>query len=118
MQEQHASPPFDFDAWAKLASNDPQAFELQRIQAVEQLIRLAPPHKQQRLRGLQWKLDQIRRIAPSPLAASIRMNRLLWESVAGADGLLDRLQRPLDARRRRHTARVIPFPASLSQAGD
>jgi hypothetical protein len=118
MQEQHASQPFDFDAWAKLASNDPQAFELQRTQAVDQLIRQAPPHKQQRLRCLQWKLDQIRRIAPSPLAATIRMNRLLWESVTGTDGLLDRLQRPLDARGRQYTASVLPFPASLSHKRD
>jgi len=118
MQDPNAYPPFDFDGWARLASDNPQAFEKKRNRAVEQRIRQAPAHKQQRLRCLQWKLDQIRRTAPSPLAASIRMNQLLWESVAGSDGLLDRLRQPLNARRRRGTARVIPFPSNLSQPQD
>jgi len=118
MQQPYANPPFDFDAWARLASDDPQAFEIRRNQAVDQLIRQAPSHKQQRLRCLQWKLDQIRRVAPTPLAASIRMNRLLWESLVGADGLLERLKQPPQARNRRHTARVIPFTASLSRPED
>jgi Protein of unknown function (DUF3135) len=118
MQDPNPSPPFDFDGWARLASDNPQAFENKRIHVVEQLIRQAPLHKQQRLRCLQWKLDQIRRTAPTPLAASIRMNQLLWESVAGSDGLLDRLRQPLNARRRQRTARVIPFPVNLSQPQD
>ncbi|MGB5539749.1 MAG: DUF3135 domain-containing protein [Gammaproteobacteria bacterium] len=118
MQDTYASPPFDFDAWAKLFTDNPQAFEKQRTRAIEQLIRQAPPHKQQRLRCLQWKLDQIRHTAPSPLAASLRMNQLLWDSLAGPDGLLERLQQPLEARRRRQAAKVIPFPAGLSQAQD
>jgi len=118
MQDPFASPPFNFDAWAKLASDDPQAFEKKRTRAVEQLIKQAPARTRQRLRCLQWKLDQIRRTAPTPLAASIRMNQLLWKSLAGSDGLLDRLQHPLDSRPPRHDARVIPFPASLSQRQD
>jgi hypothetical protein len=118
MQDLHANPPFDFDAWAKLFSDDPQAFEKQRTRAIERLIRQAPADKRQRLRCLQWKLDQIRRTAPNPLAASLRMNQLLWESLAGPDGLLDRLQQPGTARRGRRPARVIPFPAGLSHTQD
>jgi len=118
VQNLYTSPPFDFDAWTNLFCDDPQAFEKQRTRAIEQLIRQAPAHKQQRLRCLQWKLDQIRRISPTPLAASVRMNQLLWESLAGADGLLDRLQRPCTARQRRYTARVIPFPSNLSPPHD
>ena len=118
MQDPYTSPSFDFDAWAKLFTDDPQAFEKQRILAIEQLIRQAPAHKQQRLRCLQWKLDQIRQTAPNPLAASVRMNRLLWESLAGPDGLLERLRQPHKARRRRCAAKVIPFPAGLLHPQD
>ena len=118
MQDLHTSPPFDFDAWAKLFIEDPQAFETQRARAIEQLIQQAPGDKQQRLRCLQWKLDQIRRTAPTPLAASVRMNQLLWESLVGADGLLDRLRQPGNTQPPRRTARVIPLPANLSQPRD
>jgi hypothetical protein len=118
MQDLDTHSPFDFDAWAKLFIDDPQAFEEQRIQAIERLIRQAPAHKRQRLRCLQWKLDQIRRTAANPLAASLRMNQLLWESLAGPDGLLDRLQQPGTARQGRRPARVVPFPAGLSHALD
>ncbi|MEZ5542280.1 MAG: DUF3135 domain-containing protein [Pseudomonadota bacterium] len=109
---------FDFDAWAKLFVKDPEEFEKQRLIAIEQLIQQAPPHKQQRLRCLQWKLDQVRRIAPNPLAASLRMNELLWESLAGPDGLIERLNRPRPQRQPPRRARVLPFPAGLSQPQD
>jgi hypothetical protein len=118
MQDRDTSPPFDFDAWAKLFIENPQAFEKQRLQAVEQLIRQAPVHKQQRLRCLQWKLDQIRRTTPNPLAASVRMNQLLWESLAGPGGLLERLQQPHASHRSRPPAQVMAFPPSLSQPQD
>lgn len=118
MQDPDTSQPFDFDAWAKLFTEDPQAFEKQRVQAIEQLIRQAPAAKQQRLRCLQWKLDQIRRTAPNPLAASIRMNQLLWDSLAGPGGLIERLTRPQAMAQARHPARVLPFPSGLSQPRD
>lgn len=92
MPEPSTRPPFDFDAWALLARNDPQAFEARRTNEIENAIQQAPAQRRQRLRGLQWKLDQVRSLAPSPLAAAVRMHDLMWESVTGADGLLARLQ--------------------------
>lgn len=118
MQDLYSSPPFDFDAWARLFVEDPQTFEIQRTHAIEQLIRQAPCHKQHRLRCLQWKLDQIRATAPSPLAASLRMNRLLWDSLAGQGGLIERLRVPHATRPVPDTGKVIPFPAGLSQPRD
>jgi hypothetical protein len=118
MQDPDYDTSFDFDAWAKLFVEDPQAFELQRTRAIEQLIRQAPAHKQQRLRCLQWKLDRIRATAPNPLAASRRMNQLLWESLAGPEGLIERLREPQAARRPTDPDKVIPFPAGLSQPQD
>lgn len=86
-------PTFDFDAWAELARKDPQAFELERKLLIERAIMRAPADKQQRLRCLQWKLDQIRDLASTPMAACLQINRLLWENIASEHGLLHCLQR-------------------------
>lgn len=81
-----------FDSWANLARENPKAFEVKRVLVLEQAIRDAPERVRPRLRGLQWKLDRIRETSATPLAASLRMYRLLWEYVAGPGGLLARLQ--------------------------
>ena len=85
-------PKFDFDAWAELARNDPQAFELERKLLLERAIMRAPADKHQRLRCLQWKLDQIRKLASTPMAACLQINRLLWENIVSEHGLLNCLQ--------------------------
>lgn len=113
MASMHSHPPFDFDAWAALAREDPQRFEKQRSRVLEAAIRGAPPDKQPQLRRTQWKLDQIRRSSATPLAACLQMQRLLWENVAGKDGLLERLQclaaQDTAGARPRHSAKILPF---------
>lgn len=83
---------FDFDAWVKLARENPQAFEEKRKRLIEDAIQGAPAHKQQRLRCLQWKLDKIRETSRTPMIACLHINRLLWENVTGQQGLLNSLQ--------------------------
>jgi len=114
MTESVTRTPQDFDGWAKLAATDLPAFETQRSRIIEAAIRQAPACKQQRLRCLQWKLEQIRNTARTPMVACLRMNRMLWEAVAGDTGLLASLQyatcsaeHPLT--RRTTTAKVIPL---------
>ncbi|HAJ92403.1 MAG TPA: DUF3135 domain-containing protein [Gammaproteobacteria bacterium] len=87
-----ARPKFDFDAWVKLARQDPQAFEEKRNRIIEDAIKKAPAHQQQRLRCLQWKLDKIRETSRTPMLACLHINRLLWENVTGTHGLLNSLQ--------------------------
>ena len=114
-------PTFDFDTWAKLASNNPQAFELERRLLLERAIMRAPADKQQRLRCLQWKLDQIRNLASTPMAACLQINRLLWENIISEHGLLHNLQRLQSGERPNATdpatAEILQFqgrvPASL-----
>ena len=114
MPELHSSPPFDFDAWAALARNDPQAFEEKRNDILEGAIQQAPVQRQQRLRHLQWKLDQVRYIAPNPMAATLRMQQLMWDSVAGEDGLLARLLLLRDGeppvKKQQRQAKILQFP--------
>ena len=106
--------PQDFDGWASLAATDLPAFETQRSRVIEAAIRQAPARSQRRLRCLQWKLDQIRHTARTPMVACLRMNRLLWEAVAGDTGLLASLQYAMAGgnrppTRRATTATVIPL---------
>jgi hypothetical protein len=69
---------FDFDAWAKLAKDDPAEFERRREIALRAVIDAAPPDFRQRLEELQSRLDSDRQHTPTPLASRVRMNSLLW----------------------------------------
>jgi hypothetical protein len=101
---------FNFDSWAILARENPQLFEIKRKIIIEQAISQASPRKQKRLRCLQWKLDQIRNTSSTPLAASLRMQQMLWEKLVGDDGLLACLQgSAIQPNLRRHTATILPF---------
>ena len=101
---------FDFDSWASLARKNPQAFEIKRRNIINQAISRAAPGRQQRLRCLQWRLDQIRNTSHTPLAACLRMQAMLWEKLAGDAGLLACLQGLTShPQPRRHTATILPF---------
>ncbi|MEN8107987.1 MAG: DUF3135 domain-containing protein [Pseudomonadota bacterium] len=111
MPEPDPLPPRNFDAWAALASSDPEAFEQQRRQVIDHAIRQAPARRQQRLRGVQWQLDQIRASARTPMIACLHMHRMLLDAIRGENGLLDCLQKPAATLRRRQqkAATVIPL---------
>jgi len=114
MRNAPSTPPKDFDAWSALARSDPQAFEDCRDRTINEAILRAPAHMQPRLRGLQWKLNQIRNTSRTPMIACLRMNRMLWDAVIGDRGLLDCLRYPNDSRRYpdatdKPAARIIPF---------
>ena len=117
---------FDFDSWAALAQQDPQAFEIERNRVIEHAINRAPAHTQQRLRGLQWKLDMIRHTSSTPMSACLRINKLLWESLAGKNGLLESLNRirtgELPQLPATNTAKILAFqplqPSGLPQTDE
>ena len=118
MPHPSSQPPRDFDAWAALAGSDPEAFEYHRRQAIDRAIRQAPAHRRARLRGLQWQLDQIRATSRTPMAACLRMQHMLRQSLEGENGLLACLQRPSEVIQHRRCAResaagvVSLFPAT------
>ncbi len=93
-QQPDAHKPFiDFDDWAELAQSDPAAFEARRQQAIDALIERMPAHKRQRMRCLQWKIDQVRNRASSPMAACIKLSEMMWDSLTGPGGLKEALDR-------------------------
>ncbi len=83
----------DFDLWSRVAREQPGRFEEMRRAAIDEVIAKAPREQQRRLRGLQWRIDQERRLAKSPLGACIRISHMMWESVSAPGGLLDSLKR-------------------------
>lgn len=92
MSPQSGSPYIDFEEWSALARSDPAAFEARRAQTVEEFIDSVPAERRERLRRLQWRIDQLRRTSKTPLAACVRINHLMWESVCGHGGLLEALK--------------------------
>ena len=68
----------DFEAWAKLAKEDPAEFEHRRELILRNAIDSAPPAFRQRLEGLQCRLDLERRRSETPLASCVRLNTLMW----------------------------------------
>ncbi len=99
--------PQSFDEWRALAATDAARFEHMRRLAVHQLIARAPVDRQERLHCLQWRVDQTRRQARTPLAACLSLSAMMWESVLGERGLLEALHcRPSKPLPR---ARVLPF---------
>lgn len=110
MDNNSRTPIFDFDSWAELARENPQLFESRRKRIIEQAISQALPPTQQRLRCLQWQLDQIRNTARTPLAACYRMQCMLWEKFAGDGGLLACLQDPACRQGgNSQAAKILPF---------
>ena len=80
----------NFDAWSELARSAPAAFESMRQAAIEEVIAQAPEANRERLRRLQWRIDQERRLARTPMAACLRISRMMWHAVLGPNGLNDR----------------------------
>jgi hypothetical protein len=110
---------FAFEDWQNLYATDPEAFERRRREALDAVIQSAPAGMQQRLRGLQFRIDLERTQAGSGLAACLKAHSIMWDSLfrlrdalAGLsdlqkDGMLGSTARAHQAAVR--TATVIPF---------
>lgn len=111
----------NFDQWAHLAVSDPAAFEIQRRQIMDAVISQAPVERQQRLRCLQWRIDRVRDLSQTPMAACLQLSRMMWDSVVGPGGLLDSFQelgvgdgrRGLPKSPVKVAAEVIDFPCQF-----
>ena len=68
------------DTLARLARDDPQAYEALRCQVIESFIDSAPTRMQPRLRGIQFRVDCLRRQSRSALGVTVKVYTLMWES--------------------------------------
>lgn len=87
---------FDFDAWAKLAKDDPNAFESMREQMIQDVIASTSPEIKRRMEGLQWQIDQIRSTSANPMSSCLKISQMMWENVTGEDGLIDHMRQLSD----------------------
>lgn len=71
---------YDFDSWMDLAQTDPEKFEDLREAAIDELIASAPRERQMQLRRLQWRIDMVRQRAGNPMAATIEISKMMWNS--------------------------------------
>ena len=85
----------DFDAWKRLAKDDPEEFErvreLQINKAIEH-IALHEPDRKLRLERLQFRVNLEREKAKTPFAAYMNLSSMFYESFMGDDGLLDKMR--------------------------
>jgi hypothetical protein len=118
---------YAFEDWRRLHETDPVAFEARRKEALESVIESAPACLQPRLRGLQFRVDMERARAGSDLAACLKAQSMMWDSLhklrdalaelsnvqrSGALGAVARKQVEL------RMATVIPFRQASRPASD
>lgn len=108
---------FNFDEWLQLAKTDPEAFEKRRQQAIDELIATAPVKHQQRLQGLQWRVDMERRKYKDSLVRCQKVFSMMWASVYNDNGLLQALHGRTAAQRhkaedRKERASVLEFQSA------
>jgi len=65
---------------ARLARDDPEAYEAFRREMIQTFIDNAPPRLKSRLAGIQFRVEGLRRLSPSGLGATVRIYELMWES--------------------------------------
>lgn len=97
----------DHEQLSRLAREDPAAFERLRRELLDGLIERAPERLKGRLRGLQFRIDQVRTLAHTPLNATIRVSEMMWKSFLALSDELSGRTPP--ERRDRPTARIIGF---------
>ena len=68
------------DFLSRLARDDPQEFEVLRTALIENCFSRATEKNWPRLRQLQFRVDGIRRMSKTPLAATLKIQALMWES--------------------------------------
>lgn len=89
---------FNFDMWAQLAKEDPEEFERKRRATINTVLSKAPASMQNRLRGLQWRIDMEIKRSKNPLDGCIRINRMMIDTIYAPGGLLESLHRLTDNR--------------------
>ena len=94
MEEKQQIMSFDFNQWSSIARENPEKFEAMREALLGQMIEQSPASIKRRMEGLQWQIDHIRNQSANPMAACLRISKMMWNSVLGEHGLLTALETP------------------------
>jgi hypothetical protein len=87
---------FDFDELARLAKDDPEAFESRREKMIREVIDSTSPEIKRRMEGLQWQIDQIRSTSANPMSSCLKISQMMWDKAVGEDGLVDHMRQLSD----------------------
>ena len=71
----------DFEELLSLAKDNPEQFEVKRLEYIEHFFTTVPTEKQRRLRGLQWQIDQARNLARTPMSSCLHIINMMWDSL-------------------------------------
>lgn len=104
----------DFDHWSELAKSDPDSFEQLRNRTLQACINRSSSDHQERLRCLQWRIDQIRSQSGSPLAACVKISGIMWDTFNRLGNLYNQVEQinagsPLPTPQ---SAKILPFSKS------
>lgn len=80
-----------YDELARLAHDDPAGYEEWRRRVIENFINGAQGQVKARLRGIQFRIECIRRLSKSPLGSTLRIYELMWGSFLSLDSKLQKL---------------------------
>lgn len=68
------------DELSRLARDDPPAYEALRREIIDEFIDNAPDKLKPRLQGLQFRVDNLRRLSRSALGSTVKIYDLMWKS--------------------------------------
>jgi len=85
-----------------------------RKKCLDELIEQAPERIRQRMQGLQWQVDVIRKRSANPMAACLSVSQMMWDSVVGERGLLETLEAPCSMER----SKTDSMPQNIIQLKD
>jgi hypothetical protein len=97
---------------SRLARENPAEYEDLRLRLIDDLIGNAPAELQHRLRGLQFRIDGVRRLAHNPLNSTLQVYSMMWASFNRLNDELSGFDEPAcGASDSARMAQVIPFGA-------
>ena len=102
----------NFETWMELWQDSPEAFEFLRTKRINAFIDSVPEEHRERLRCLQWKIDRVRERAANPLAATIAISEMMWQSFNELGERYRELTDIVQGRettKTRRSATVLPF---------
>ena len=99
---------FDFDEWAKLAKENPDAFENKRQQMIQDVIDTSFAKDQtSHARSSMANRPDSRYSQQIQWPSCLKISQMMWDKTIGEDGLVDHLQQLTDASHNRDTSNQI-----------
>ena len=105
---------FDFDEWRRLYKKDPKGAERRRKKETDAIISAAPEKERERLRGLQWRINMVRkRHKDSPLGSAIAIYMLSQMKLDELNEVFHTCglgSYPRESDHHPQTAKILAFP--------